>query len=426
MADTTSWRCVVDPVSKKASLEVKTNIGFFLPHTIKGVCYSPAPINGSNKYGPALGDWFWDDFDQIEGWSALWRRDLHLIRRGLSANSIRIYCSLSRQLDYRNGKIPIPWDSGHKFTHNRFLDFCWDAGNEDPDGPRPLFVLVGIPLPANMFNKNQYDQTSDEEKAYWTNVLRETAETMGQHPAVMGFTVQNEQDGSDVCYDNPVLADFWWGQIEKMAAIVKTAAPTKIVGFANHEDGNMPSRTAQYMANCPHVDFWGVNSYQTETFDHLFSRFSALTGPALKPVILTEFGLPATGHKDPNNLGSIYEDNLTRFKTAEVIGQVLPKAFQSPIGLGVFYFEFCDEWWNQPESPNIFTWFGGPAASGFPNGYWDNDGFGLYAIRRGDGLPNDAPIWVGAENRPNTPIDEHTERGEITSVVRSVFSNPKI
>jgi hypothetical protein len=97
---------------------------------------------------------------------------------------------------------------------------------------------------------------------------------------------------------------------------------------------------------------------------------------------------------------------------------MLPKALEDAICLGVYYFEFCDEWWNQPESPNIFTWFGGPPA-GFPNGYWDNDGFGLYSVKRGGGLPDDAPIWI--DNGPNPEIDVHTERSEIATAVREAY-----
>jgi hypothetical protein len=102
---------------------------------------------------------------------------------------------------------------------------------------------------------------------YWTQVLSETAQTVGQHPAVMGFTIQNEQDGADVCYNDSNLANFWWGQVDAMAAVVKAAAPGKLVGIAVHYDPNIPGKAAAYMASCPHIDFWGVNTYQTLSFD---------------------------------------------------------------------------------------------------------------------------------------------------------------
>ncbi|MGH7121102.1 MAG: hypothetical protein ACREFP_19285 [Acetobacteraceae bacterium] len=413
MVDETKWTCSVDPTSKTATLKVSRNGGTPYATTIRGVCYSPAPINGSNKYAPALGDWYWDDFGSITGWKALWQRDLPSMRMGGNANAVRIYCSLSRQLG-PDGSFPVPWNGGQLFTHQTFLDWCWN-GKAPPLDQHPMYVLVGVPLPSTMLWKNQYDKASEAERDYWTNVLRETVAQVGRHPAVMGFTIQNEQDAAEVCYGNPTLAAFWWGQVEKMAAIVKSAAPDKLVGMATHDDPQIPAKAASYMANCRHIDFWGVNTYQTLSFDSVFSGYAKLTGSALKPVILTEYGLPPTGHRDPGNPATIYEDASTRTKTAGVLTKMLPQAFKNPLGLGVYYFEFCDEWWNQPEAPNIYTWYGGPAAPGFPNGYWDNDGFGLSSIKRGGSLPNDAPIWTG--NGPNSPIDVHTQRTEVATKV---------
>jgi hypothetical protein len=100
---------------------------------------------------------------------------------------------------------------------------------------------------------------------------------------------------------------------------------------------------------------------------------------------------------------------------------MLPMAFQQPLCLGLYYFEFCDEWWNEPLAPNIYTWWGGDPDAGLPNGYWDQDGFGLYSIRRGGDLSNDAPIWV--DNGPNAPIDVHTERTEITAKIIAAYGS---
>jgi hypothetical protein len=95
------------------------------------------------------------------------------------------------------------------------------------------------------------------------------------------------------------------------------------------------------------------------------------------------------------------------------------RPYQHATGVGLYYFEFCDEWWNEPLSPYIYTWWGGTSAHGFPNGWWDQDGFGLYSFARRGGLANSAPIWTG--NGPNAP-DVHTERTELTAVVRSAFA----
>lgn len=416
---TTKWTCAVDS-SKKATLSCQLTEDGKQPHSfslnLKGVCYSPAPINGSNAFAPAIGDWYWDKFDSISSWERLWLRDFPNFRN-LHVNSLRVYCMLSRQLE-ANGSFPSPWNKGQLFTHQGFLDLCWDRF-----APREAqihkYALVGIPLPSPMLWKHQYDAASSAEIAYWTGVLRETAQSVGSHPAVMGFTIQNEQDGADVCYKDPALAEFWWRQVDKMAAIVKEAAPDKLVGMATHDDPNIPREAAAYMARCPHIDFWGVNSYRTGNLRDLFDDYGQVPPNALKPVILTEWGMPATGHHVPSDLGSIYDDASTRAKAAAVVDRVVPQAYSHPLCIGLYYFEYCDEWWNQPEASNIYTRWGGPPAPGLPNGYWDNDGFGLYSIARGGGLPNNAPIWEGIG--PKLPIDTHTERTELTSVLAKIF-----
>jgi len=420
---TTKWTCNVD-ANGTATLLCQITEDGGQPGTpfstkLNGVCYSPAPLNGSNSYAPALGDWYWDSFGSVTGWKALWGRDWQSMN-ALNLSSLRVYCMLSRQLNL-DGTFPNPWNAGQFFTHQNFLDLCWDTTAPDPQSRRTKFALVGIPLPSQMFWKEQYDKTSKVEIDYWTGVLQETAQSVGRHPGVMGFTIQNEQDGSKVCYEDPVLAQFWWGQVEKMAAIVKQAAPNKLVGMATHDDPKIPRLAAAYMANCPHIDFWGVNSYQTQTFGPFFADYGNLKGGALKPVILTEWGMPATTRKIASEPASIYDDATSRAKAAAVVNLVVPQAYKHPLCIGLYYFEFCDEWWNQPGAPNIYTWFGGQEASGFPNGYWDNDGFGLYSIRRGGNLPNNAPIWSQNGNGPAMPIDVHTERTELTSVLTEIF-----
>lgn len=424
---TTQWTCGVDGSGKATLLCQITENGKPsnpFPVKLKGLCYSPAPMNGSNKFAPALGDWYWDDFNAggtvIHGWSPLWQRDLPAMRR-IGANSIRVYCMLSRQLN-GNGTFPQPWNSGHLFTHGRFLDWCFNT-TAPPLDRHSKYVLVGIPVPATMLWKEQYDRASDAEKTYWMNVLAETAASMAQHPGVVGFTVQNEQDGADVCYNNTAWADFWWGQIEKMAAIVKKAAPDKLVGMATHDDPNIPRKAAAWMAKCPSVDFWGVNSYQTQTLDSIFGDYGRLTGSARKPVLLTEWGMPATSHRDPNNRGSIYEDPNTRKKAGDVLARMVPQAYGHPLCIGLYYFEYCDEWWNEPGAPNNYTWWGGPSAPGLPNGYWDNEGFGLFSIKRGGSLPNNAPIWDAKANGPALPIDVHYERSELTAILAKIFQS---
>ncbi len=425
---TTTWSVSVDATSKQSSLKLSTNGGPAAEMQLKGVCYSPCPLNGSNGFGPSLGDWFWDSFSgpgyAITGWTALWQRDLPNIRTTLGANTIRVYNIISRQLN-ADGSYPTPWNSGQLFTHTTFLDQCWNGGMN------PLYVLVGIATPQALFCHQDYQPDSPLVQ-FWTNVLQETAAQLSKHPAVLGFIIQNEWDSNVVTYgSNTADVEFWWSQVEAMAQLTKSAAPDKLVGMAVHDDPNICGQAAAYMAKCPHLDFWGVNTYQTQSFSSVFDAvpkigpgYSGLSGAALKPVILTEYGIPATGHHNPSDPSTIYADATTIEKTAGVLNTMLPQAYAEKLCLGLYYFEYCDEWWNQGGAPNIFTWWGGAEADGFPNGFWDQDGFGLYGIARGPGLSNDAPIWQqnGGYGQPATPIDVHSERTPLTAALRAAFA----
>lgn len=442
MQDSSVWTLSMDtsdPSNPKASLLASINGGAPQATLVKGVCYSPCPINAANSNAPNIGDWFWDSFSgpgyAITNWSALWTRDMPNLQ-SLGVNMIRVYSMLSRQLN-SDGSFPNPWNSGQLMTHQQFLDTCWNGG------VNPIYVLVGIPMPQLMFWLSMYKSASPTENEFWTNVLQETVEQLANHPAVMGFSIQNEVDAGGVTYGpDTATVEFWWRQVEKFAQIAKTAAPNKLVGMAVHDDPNICGQAQSYMAKATSLDFWGVNSYQTITFQSVFGEtpngpgYAGLTGAALKPLIFTEYGIPATGHSNPNDASTIYADSTTIQNTANILANMLPQGFGQPppspnpsypsgIGLGLFYFEYSDEWWNQGGSPNIYTWWGGNAAAGFPNGFWDQDGFGIYSIARGGSLSNDAPTWVqnGGYGGPNTPVDTMSVRSGIFDIIQSSYRN---
>ena len=428
MSNVTVWRCSVSaPPEPKALLTVSTNGGQAQPFSIKAVCYSPCPIGGSNAYGPNIGDWFWDSFSGVTNWSGTWSHDLQLIKN-MGANAIRVYCFIDTQL-------PNPSPSTHVFTHQSFLDACYDNG---------LFVK---------------GQTVQPSSAWWENVLTQTVEEVADHPAVLGFTIANEVDnGANDTYGPSDRAFYWWRQVEKMAAAAKKVAPNKLVGIANHDDPGICINAASYMATCASIDFWGVNTYQPQSFDSVFgvsgsiTGYSTLSGPALKPVILTEYGFPSTSRETADTLQptAIYSDQALQQNVADVLDVMLPKAHAQPLNLGLCYFEFCDEWWNQsaysigagmtcscpgdpncPDGgsggsftpPNVYTQYGGPIACGFPNYYWDNDGFGLYAVGVGTNRAPDQP-WNSAKNAPALPLDTRAPRAPVIASLQAQWKKP--
>ncbi|MGB5809398.1 MAG: hypothetical protein WBG86_02635 [Polyangiales bacterium] len=409
---------------------------------LKGVCYSPAPINFSNKNGPALGDLFWDTYtftnaktgepDTEYNWYGLWgtgeltpgnyaREDLTKIRN-LGANTIRVYSMISRQLE-TNGDIPTPM-TGHKFTHKQFLDKAWN------NGTNPLYVLIDIPMPGAAF-KSDVAPTSGQ-LAFWDSVIVETAKELANHPAVLGFNIMNEQDQMNDSYPNQGAGpddsntDFFYAQSVAYAGDIKTNAPDKLVGWALHDvpdfvkfASQFPTTGQTYMEQLSDFDYWGINTYQTSSFTSIFGdndgSYSQLTGTMKKPVLFTEFGMPATGH---NAMGGIMESAATRTATAAFVTTMYPMAFDEDLLLGSYYFEYQDEWWKQP--PNIaYEWNPGAEASNFPNGYWDEEGFGLYSTAT-DGRVDNSNPWGGSG--PVLPMDTLTERTEITTALSAAFA----
>jgi len=273
---TTNWKVTSSP----PSLEVSINGGTYQRVVLKGVCYSPCPLNGSNWYGPNIGDWFWDSFSGITGWEALWKRDFPNIRApsstSICANTIRVYSIISNQL----GTFP---SLGQYFTHTSFLDMCWN------DGINPLYVLVGFPMPQLMFWRNDYYDASPAQRNFWENVFVNTVKQVSSHPAVLGFVIQNELDSNLVTWPNEDKSnlqdvEFWWSQVKHFSNVAKTNAPNKLVGMAVHDDPFIPGKAAGYMARGPSIDYWGVNTYQPqELLDHCLRQFWDLESMGIQP-----------------------------------------------------------------------------------------------------------------------------------------------
>jgi len=110
-------------------------------------------MNASNKFGPALGDWYWNSLvnpnnpDDVwaYAWESVWARDLDNLR-ALGINCIRVYSMLYKQIGI-NGEVPTAatYPTLPTFLHRKFLDLCWNNGNN------PIYVLVGIPMPFEMY-----------------------------------------------------------------------------------------------------------------------------------------------------------------------------------------------------------------------------------------------------------------------------------
>ena len=455
---------------------------------IKGICYSPSPINVVGDGAPNIGDFFIDNQtrpgnpSQIDfyNWFALWgsrsflysfegqplysRGDLDKMR-ALGSNSIRVYSFLTRHQGNPavagDPQYPDPETSYHH-THKQFLDQCYN------NGKNPLYVMIGIPTPPDLWYKSLQNQTPAKVKLYLAN-LREVVQDVGDHPAVIGFCLVNELNNGADAYpgsanngimraDHPEEAitnessDYYWGKMKEYTDQTKGIAPGKLVGAAFHDFREIgqyisavPKEGPTYIEQLKNLDYVGVNTYQRGQYPDVFQKgWLAIPAALRKPLIWTELGFSATTRPDVNDPVTGFGDTPeSRQKTADAVKEQLPFAHDNPGVLGMYYFEFCDEWWKQTEDfitlPNPFDsantvrvpradrWYGGPADAGFPNGTHDQEGFGLFSVKRYGKLANDATVINASNNGPDGRVDVHTERTEITTVLKNFWKtlNPR-
>lgn len=429
------WSTSLNPAAIK--LETSGNPGKDSPRAeakpfpVRGVGYSPAPIGTSNKNGPNFGDLFWDGF-YIEGerrnlldWEKVWKRDIDNIRARF--NAIRVYSLIAEHVNDA-GQFTNPPTTR---THQKFLDACWNNGHN------PVYVMVGVPLPSDCFLSNG----NASNRANWERVYASTLEQTKNHPAVMGYTFFNEIGGSAEWGGDTASSNFYWGQVKKYADQGKAAAPNKLVGFSYFDAPNNVNSARSYMNEYgSSIDFWGVNSFQATVIAPTLAPYKAL-GEATKPVLFTEFGVPATSHRvddtceggkpSQDGVNSIYADADTIQKAADAMSRMLPMVLSDNIVGGMFYFEWNDEYWKQ--DPNLpcyntseIVQEGGVKAdrSQMPNGFNDEEGFGLHAIATQPGRdPRSvfAPFDSNARTANNFP-DVLTPRQALLEAVTSAFA----
>lgn len=445
----TQWKAAMGS-DGVASLKVSLNGGPAQDFLAKGVAYSPAPIGFSNKDGPSFGDIFWDtpggflDFDRV------WKRDMEQIR-SLGFNAVRTYSLISNFIK-NDGSIPSPEEINAPGSllvrqHKKFLDEAWN------NGVNPIYVIVGIPMPDTIYVKSVFDLPEKaKEIKYWDDNFTATVAQMKDHPAVIGFTIFNEVGGrchyadptppppatlnERKCEGPDDLNLYWqriqtypvhyWNQVQKYADRAKAMAPDKLIGWAFNDDPDFASLTVEYRKkHAQSVDFYGVNVFQAEQLNSALNPWlQANQSDAARPILMTEYGLPATGHSRSGDPLSIYADANTIKRTADAVGKLIPEAFKHPSVTGMFYFEWSDEWWKQPGDANRKDrQEGTDSSNNFPNGYWDEEGFGLYSIALGDRAANQIYTDNLGGKGGNVQVDKLTPRTELLNVVTDAFKN---
>ena len=515
-ASTSRWSVASDHRTILLSL----NGSAAVPFVVKGVDYSPRPINDAASTIPGS-DYFWGDPAHLT-YAPIWTRDVWgstyndsevginfpdgLVRQ-LGANSIRTYAWWKwvpmAPADYAKWKT-LDWSVGPKVRFgaatvpdgfaswpahdggDQFLDLCWNHG------VNPIYVVIGISVdPWFAFPSTNSDSALlHDERMYIERTTQWLAQRYGYHPAVLGFAIGNETNlpfarGTDRYID-------YWQYLNRLGGIAKRYAPDKLTmtAFADYPPPEAPMllkplvafkdagtahpggktvpacvdlngansgpdcksahRRRAYPADIYALDVWGFNAYrrpETEdaaNFKHWIieghytngSGLGAeLPNPMTKPIVLTEWGAPASIRTRDGQPPAPPNPDWVRvsdaapsefhgapgYRAGRLIQQIAsdiygPDSTLSTAGGGIlsggYIFEFQDEWWKEA-ARRPATWsshdttiektlfpFGEPG-SGFAS-YWDEEWFGLMSVATSAERRPDSPVLLAADHGPGS------------------------
>jgi Glucanosyltransferase len=313
------------------------------PIFLKGVDYAPTPICSGPLDNP-LGNKN----------SAIWKRDLKILRT-LGVNAVKVY-------NANPNADPIG-------------DFLNDAYNNGKD---PIYVILSIFFPAKAaLDNGAVNDLSDQYKRL--------AQVNGVYSAVIAMSISAEVNDENV-RDNPS----WWNGMSKIARAARegfknSGHPEKFITTTMVDDGFKTEKQGEKY-NFP-VDVWGINFYRGDTFGVAFSDYKKVSS---KPLIVSEWGTPASWHPNGNpNKAIEFPGPKVHLLTSYVGGlakEIWDNSLQNGgVAMGGFYFEYSDEWWKAGDNCIQLTNPNAPNEK-FPGGYDDEAWFGLNSIA--EGKPN--------------------------------------
>lgn len=296
----------------------------------RGVCYAPTPIGQTGSQVPH-GDYFTAEY------GALYHRDLALMRE-MGVNCLRIY----------------GWNPAA--NHQDFLDAAYNNGR------RPIYVLINRWVNPDTAWTNT--AATDGIAAEWAGI----ASSVKEHPAILGYIIGNELNWSVANRMNP---DFWVA-INKVAGAIRQRDTNHIISTALADAGVAASITA-FDGIMTNFNAWCLQAYRGKSFGMLFREYSLAS---TKPMLITEFGMDAFDQRT----GAEYPDKA--MVQADYVASLWNDiVWNGHVASGGLVFEWLDEWW---KAGNIIAHNeGGWAGGQFPDGWADEEWWGIYRVAKG-------------------------------------------
>lgn len=369
---------------------------------LRGVDYAPTPA-GAAKFEPGVGDWF------APPWNDIWERDLPLMQE-MGLNNLRTYFfwAWTPPRDIRTWKAVT--SGPPTFDHTPFLDAAKAAG---------IHVTIGIALNGgDVFNNGDPD-LGKMYLEFFVATAEKLAELYGNHDAVMGFCLSNEQNNRE----RLGRPDFW-DAYERMAKVVRAKAPDKLVmnAFQNDTPYMLTVRIDGTNTTLPQrykqiFDVWGLNIYSgmANTLQS-YQDLVVQNEDTRLPLIISEWGV-AGGKNVPDGAAGPPDGDATAREltpeefTAEIDGQMTSDINSMKNHLdfvvGAQLMEWSDEWWKNEGTP---VWE--QNASGSPD--WPEEYWGLHSIAPVGRTAKDGP-WNNNGNAPYPP-DALTARPTVAAL----------
>lgn len=278
-------------IARRARIEGRQLFVNEKPFAVRGICYSPTPINESVYFAP-YGDYFTAEY------SFIWLRDLPLIK-AMGANVVRIY----------------GWQPQN--DHTAFLDAVQSAG---------LYLMATY----YMGEETESQVGSAAKRAAVVHGFKQEVAKYADHPSLLFWSFGNELNGvwngylqalskskgdedcgwderyddkggcwihtgpvpneTSPCYDTSFCVyKRLFSFIHDAATAAKDVADVLVVSAFADVDGlyDKAERAGQYAEA---MDAWTAQVYRGDTFGNFFEQFGNSTQ---KPVLLTEYGVDA-------------------------------------------------------------------------------------------------------------------------------------
>jgi hypothetical protein len=297
------------------------------PFRVKGVGYAPTPIG------------FWPGGYPIYSDPDIIARDLPLLE-AMNVNTIRTWAPPPDQI---------------------LLDALYYDASE------PIYAIIGFWIPLDGMD----DYGDPATIAFYENEFQELVNRFKDHPAVLAWGIGNEVN---LGLPEDELAD-WYTLANRLAEVAyaeegATYHPTVVV--------NGDIRGACNMDHCSddaamdHVDFWGHNVYFGWDAHCYFDYYDRLSS---KPLIVTEYGIDAWD-----------DQSGTEYQAVQAAWAVQQWRQIKAGSAGATIMAYSDEWWKagDPSSHD----FGGYATAMHPDGYSNEEWWGMVAVQDNGSAPD--------------------------------------